>query len=239
VLTALLAPSQARADDIPSDEEGAFGEHYSLLDVTAMMASGTRRGSGDVDYTRKGTQLEYRVGGFLEENYFGTQLGLEAQLGLGYQGENDYEPAEIVPAETDPLAPVQPAPVVAEPYSNTGKSALYFRTDVLFTYGLLHWKQALPGRLVFGLGGGFEYAPRFQGGEGGEGYGILLGRLQLWPNKDWGLHLTATTNIGSYRAEALASYSGWTFGARVRWLNSGDRQASQEQQLEGIVGLSF
>ena len=228
--------TRAHAESIPENEEGTFGEHYSLLNLSGMAASGTRRGSGDVDYTRKGGALEYRVGGYFDEDYFKTLIGLEGQFALGYQGENSYGSP---PAPAMMPVPGQPAPAVTAPYSNQDKSAYYIRADGLFTYGLLRWNRVLRGRLVAGIGGGFEAAPRFRGGEGGQGYAILLGRLQLWPSETTGLHLTATTTVGSYRLEALGSIDGWTLGARARWLNAAREDLTQERQLEVLVGLMF
>jgi len=230
-----LVPTPAHADGIPDNEAGAFGEHYSLLNLSGMAASGTRRGSGDVDYTRKGAGIEYRVGGFFEEDYFKTLIGLEGQFALGYQGENAYGAAPaVVPMAGEPVPPATTAP-----YSNQDKSAYYVRADALFTYGLLRWNRVIRGRLVMGAGGGFEAAPRFRGGEGGQGYGILLARLQLWPSEAVGLHFTGTTTVGSYRLEALGSFDGWTFGARARWLNATRTDLTQERQLEIIAGLTF
>lgn len=216
-----------------------YGEPYSLLDIAGMAASGTRRGSGDVDYTRKGLQLEYRIGGFFDEDYFKTLIGLEGQFALGYQGENSYgappAPAMTIP---NPGGPITPPVVTAAPYANDG-SAFYLRCDGMFTYGLLRWKKVLPGRIVMGAGGGFEVGPRLRGGEGGEGYALLLGRLQLWPSEAVGIHLTAATTVGSYRLEALGSLDGWTLGARARWLNATRTDLTQERQLELVAGVMF
>jgi len=238
-VAAVVVPTPARAESIPDNEEGTFGEHYSLLNLSGMAASGTRRGSGDVDYTRKGGALEYRVGGYFDEDYFKTLIGLEGQFALGYQAENSYG-SPPAPVMMMPV-PGQPAPEVTltAPYSNQDKSGYYVRADGLFTYGLLRWNRVLRGRLVMGIGGGFEAAPRFRGGEGGQGYAILLGRLQLWPSETTGLHLTATTTVGSYRLEALGSIDGWTLGARARWLNAARGDLTQERQLEILAGLMF
>src|SRR3954471_10098031 len=82
-----LVPANARAeDDIPTDEAGMFGDQVALVDLVGVTASGTRRGSGDVDYTRKAAAAEFRIGGFFEEDYFKTLVGLELQVALGYQG---------------------------------------------------------------------------------------------------------------------------------------------------------
>ena len=215
-----------------------YGEPYSLLDITGMAASGTRRGSGDVDFTRKGAQLEYRIGAFFDEDYFKTLIGVEGQFALGYQGENAYKAVPPVMMTPVPGVPVMPAVAAPPPYANDG-SAFYLRCDGVFTYGLFRWKKVLPGRIVMGAGGGFEYAPRFRGGEGGEGYALLLGRLQLWPSEVVGVHLTAATTVGSYRLEALTSFGGWTLGARARWLNATRSDLSQERQLELIAGVMF
>ena len=236
--TVALAPARAHADDIPHEEEGMYGEQYSLLDVAGMAASGTRRGSGDVDYTRKGAQLEYRIGGFFEEDYFKTLIGLEGQFGLGYQGDNSFDTVPAPVVMPVPGAPAMPPVAAVQPYGSGG-SAFYLRCDAAFTYGLFRWKKVLPGRIVMGAGGGFEYAPRFRGGEGGEGYALLLGRLQLWPSETVGIHLTAATTVGSYRLEALGSIDGWTLGARARWLNATRGDLTQERQLEIIAGVMF
>jgi hypothetical protein len=135
--------------------------------------------------------------------------------------------------------PGQPAVAAAPPYSNQDRSAYYFRSDAFFSYGLFRWNRGIRGRLVMGAGGGFEAAPRFRGGEGGEGYALLLGRLQLWPSESVGLHPTATTTVGSYRLEALASVDGWTLGALARWLNALRSDLTEEHQLELIAGLTF
>ena len=232
-----LTPARARAEDIPHEQEGTFGEHYSLLDISGMAASGTRRGAGDVDYTRKGVELEYKIGGFFDEDYFKTLIGLEGQFALGYQGENEFgaAPPPVTPVPGDPVPPITPV----APYNNADKSAVYLRVDALFTYGLLRWNTVVRGRVVMGAGGGFEAAPRFRGGEGGQGYALLLGRLQLWPSETTGLHFTAATTVGSYRLEALGSLDGWTLGARARWLNAARSDLTQERQFELIAGLMF
>ena len=231
----LLVPSRARADDIPSNEEGTFGEKYALLGLSGMAASGTRRGSGDVDYTRTGAVAEFTVGGYFAEDYFKTLIGMEGQFALGYQGENSFgaAPAPIV-------MPGQPVPVApAAPYSDADKSAYYLRMDGVFTYGLFRWNRVIRGRLVMGAGGGFEAAPRYRGGEGGEGYALLLGRLQLFPSETMGIHLTGATTVGSYRLEALVNFDSWTFGGRARWLNAIHSDRTQERQFELIAGYMF
>jgi hypothetical protein len=231
-----LTPALAHAsDEIPSEEEGTFGEQYSLLDIAGMAASGTRRGAGDVDYTRKGGQLEYRIGGFFEQDYFKTLIGLEGQFALGYQGENAFG----APPPAAAPVPGQPAVAAMAPYGNQDTSAFYLRADALFTYGLFHWNKVMRGRIVMGAGGGFEAASRLRGGEGGEGYALLLGRLQLWPSESLGLHFSASTTVGSYRLEALGSLDGWTLGARARWLNATRADLTQERQLEIIAGMMF
>ncbi len=238
VLAALLTSTRAHATDIPSEEVGMYGEPYSLLDITGMAASGTRRGSGDVDYTRKGAQIEYRIGGFFDEDYFKTLIGLEGQFALGYQGENAYTALKTPVPVMMPGAPVGVPLATAQPYANNS-SAIYLRCDGMFTYGLFRWRKALPGRIVMGAGGGFEAGPRFRGGEGGQGYALLLARLQLWPSESVGLHLTAATTVGSYRLEALGSIDGWTLGARARWLNATRSDLTQERQFELIAGVMF
>ena len=230
----LFAPGHAHADDeIPSKESGMYGEPISLVDVVGTTASGTRRGSGDVDYTRQAVLAEFRIGGFFEEDYFKTLVGLELQVALGYQGGNSYGAAP--PPAMMPV-PGQAAP--AAPYVDP-TSGFYMRGDVAFTYGLIRWKRVLPGRVVMGAGGGFEAGPRLRGGEGGQGYALLFGRLQLWPSESVGLHLTAATTVGSYRLEALGSIADWTLGARARFTSPARDDLTQERQLEAIVGLMF
>ena len=231
-----FVPSRAHADnDIPSDQEGAFGQKYALVSLAGIAASGTRRGSGDVDYTRTGAMAEFTFGGFFQEDYFKTLIGLEGQFALGYQGENSFGSAPT------PMAiPGQPAPVaLTAPYSDADNSAYYVRCDAVFTYGLFRWKKVLPGRLVMGAGGGFEAAPRYRGGEGGEGYALLLGRLQLFPSETLGVHLTAATTVGSYRLEALVNFDSWTVGGRARWLNAIHSDQTQERQFQLVAGYMF
>ncbi|MEO6599064.1 MAG: hypothetical protein ABIQ16_04275 [Polyangiaceae bacterium] len=230
-----LVPSRAHADDIPSNEEGTFGEKYSLFDVSGMAASGTRRGSGDLDYTRKGVSAEFTVGGYFAEDYFKTLIGLEGQFALGYQGENSFG---AVPAPV--VVPGQPVPITpTAPYSDADHSAYYLRVDGVFTYGLFRWNRVVRGRLVLGAGGGFEAAPRFRGGEGGEGYALLLGRLQLFPSETVGVHLTGATTVGSYRLEALINFDSWTLGGRARWLNATHTDETQERQFQLLAGYMF
>ena len=229
-----LVPSRAHAEDIPSEEEGTFGEKYALFSLSGMAASGTRRGAGDVDYTRKGLAAEFTIGGFFEEDYFKTLIGLEGQFALGYQGENSFGAAPT------PMAiPGQPAPLAVAPYSDSDHSAYYLRCDAVFTYGLFRWNKVMRGRLVMGAGGGFEAAPRFRGGEGGEGYALLLGRLQLFPSETVGVHLTGATTVGSYRLEALVNIDSWTLGGRARWLNAIHTDQTQERQFELVAGYMF
>jgi len=230
-----LAPARAHADDeLPEKERGMYGERLALVDITGMTASGTRRGAGDVDYTRKAGLAEFRIGGFFEEDYFKTLIGLELQVALGYQASNAYGAAPP-PAMT---MPGEPTPAPSAPYVDP-TSGFYMRGDVAFTYGLVRWRSILPGRVVLGAGGGFEAGPRLRGGEGGQGYALLFGRLQLWPSDLLGLHLTAATTVGSYRLEALGSIDGWTLGARARFINPARDDLTQERQLEAIVGLMF
>lgn len=227
-------PTRARADDdLPEKERGSYGEPIALVDIAGMSASGTRRGSGDVDYTRKAGIAEFRIGGFFEEDYFKTLIGGELQVGLGYQGSNDYgaPPAPV-------MVPGQPTQTVTAPYVDPS-SGFYLRMDAAFTYGLVRWKSALPGRVVMGAGGGFEAGPRLRGGEGGSGYALLFARLQLWPAESLGLHLTAATTVGSYRLEALASYDNWTLGARARFISPARDDLTQETQLAAIAGVMF
>ena len=229
-----LAPARAHAeDDIPSKEQGMYGDQIALLDIVGTAASGTRRGSGDVDYTRKAALAEFRIGGFFEEDYFKTLVGAELQVALGYQGNDSYGAAPP-PA----MMPAPGAPATTAPYVNP-TSGFYMRGDVAFTYALIRWNRALPGRVVMGAGGGFEAGPRLRGGEGGQGYALLFGRLQLWPSESVGLHFTAATTVGSYRLEALGSIDGWTLGARARWTSPARDDLTQERQLEAIAGLMF
>lgn len=229
-----LAPSRARAEgDIPENEQGLYGKSIALIDVVGVAASGTRRGAGDVDYTRQAGLAEFRIGGFLEEDYFKTLVGLELQVALGYQGSNSYgaaPPRMAVPGE--------PAPTNTPPYVDP-TSGFFMRGDVSFDYALIRWSKLLPGRIVLGAGGGFEAGPRLRGGEGGQGYALLLGRLQLWPSEVVGLHFTAATTVGSYRLEALGSIDGWTLGGRCRWLNATHSDLTQERQLELLAGMMF
>jgi len=229
-----LAPARAHADEeIPENEQGLYGKPISLLNLAGVAASGTRRGGGDVDYTRKAVLAEFRIGGFLEEDYFKTLIGLELQVALGYQGSNSYGAAPPVAA-----IPGEPTPMPSAPYVDP-TSGFYMRGDATFDYGLVRWNKLIPGRIVLGAGGGFEAGPRLRGGEGGQGYAILFGRLQLWPAEVVGLHFTGTTTVGSYRVEALGSIDGWTLGGRVRWVNATRSDLTQERQLELIAGMMF
>jgi len=233
-LTALLVPAHAFADDeVPAKESGMFGESLALVDIVGMTASGTRRGSGDVDYTRKAGLAEFRFGGFFDEDYFKTLIGLELQVALGYQASNSYGAAPP-PA----LMPAPGAPAATETYVDP-TSGFYMRGDVAFTYGLVRWHHVLPGRVVMGAGGGFEAGPRLRGGEGGQGYALLFGRLQLWPSDSLGLHLTAATTVGTYRLEALGSISSFMFGARARFISPARDDLTQETQLEALAGYLF
>ena len=90
-----------------------------------------------------------------------------------------------------------------------------------------------------GAGGGFEAGPRLRGGEGGQGYALLFGRLQLWPSDSLGLHLTAATTVGTYRLEALGCIDSFTFGARARFISPARDDLPQETQLEAIAGYLF
>ncbi|MES1179439.1 MAG: hypothetical protein ABUL62_34300 [Myxococcales bacterium] len=231
---AALAPTRALADDeIPSKQAGMYGEPMALVDIVGMTASGTRRGSGDVDYTRKAGLAEFRIGGFFDEDYFKTLIGLELQVALGYQGSNSYGAAPP-PA----VVPVAGTPAPTAPYVDP-TSGFYMRGDVAFTYGLVRWNRVIPGRVVMGAGGGFEAGPRLRGGEGGQGYALLFGRLQLWPSESLGLHLTAATTVGTYRLEALGSIDNFTVGARARFISPARDDLTQETQLEALAGYLF
>jgi hypothetical protein len=136
------------------------------------------------------------------------------------------------------VPPGEPTPAPAAQYIDA-TSGFYMRGDATFDYGLIRWNKLIPGRIVIGAGGGFEAGPRLRGGEGGQGYALLFGRLQLWPTELVGLHLTGTTTVGSYRLEALGSIDGWTFGGRYRWLNATHSELTQEQHLELLAGIMF
>jgi hypothetical protein len=241
VAATLLVSTLARAETLDERDKSAFGSAYSLLDASLMTASGTRRGGGsDVGYDRKGGAVEYRVGGFFDENYFKTLIGLEGLVGLGYQGENDFEPPKApAPTPSQPGAPSVAPVAPAQPYNDIDKGAYYVHVEAAFTYGLVRWRRGIPGRVVLGVGGGFELAPRFRGSEGGEGYATLFGRLQLWPTETVGLHLTATTNVGSYRFEGLATIGTFALGGRLRLLNATRDDRTQETQLEAVAGILF
>ena len=237
----LLLASTARADDRSEDiddlDKGNYGNEYMMLTLNGAQAWGKLRdrdAGTEQGYSRRAGQIEFRGGGFFGQNYFRTLIGLEGAVAFGVLGKPSYdEPTFTRPPQTEGAAPV----VGHKAYED--QSWYYLRGDFAFTYGLLRWNRVVPGRLVGGLGAGFEVAPRWPAADGSDGYGLLLLRLQLWPARGVGVHLTATTTIGSYRFEGLVGLAGWTVGGRLRLYDAARNDKNQETQVEVLLGRMF
>jgi hypothetical protein len=228
VLTAGLVTmsTQARAEEPEELRELGYGHPgNNRLTLSASLMSGQRRGLDAVpvipvdpaapvpstvtkeDYSRSAAWLSYEYYTYFSKTRFDTLVGMEFLGAVGF----------ITPEVADPERK-------PEPHENWTK--VHAQMDVAIDYALVHWGGGLPGRVVFGAGGGGEIGSYWHN-EDAMAYPLLLGRVQLFPSQSLGVHLaykwipttTGDYTVSDHRTEAAVALGSWQLGARFALTN--------------------